>query len=349
MTPRELVIRTLNHQPVDRAPRDLWVSPAVETGSTEDLAEVNLRYPSDIVAAEFTYPSAKRAAAKTARDSMLVDAWGCAWQITARGPSVIVGDPPLAQSGKVDGFVPPAEVLDPARYAKVNRACQTTSRFVLARTDVRPFDRLRALRGAQRSLIELARGSKEIRRLLEVIHQHNCRQIELWAGLDVDGVEIRDDWGTQEGSILPLSLWRQLFRPLYAEYCRILRAHDKFVFFHSAGNITDIFGDLVKIGCDAIHTDWSLVKFDRLVQRFRGSVTFWGGVYSQQTLSSGTPEQVREAAYRVRHALDSGNGGVIVQCAWEPETPLKNILAVFEKWTGSPPVRSETRTDKTEK
>lgn len=345
MTSRELVIRTLNHQPVDRVPRDLWVAPAVETGLADDLAEVNLRYPSDIVAAEFAYPPGKRAAAKLQRDGVLVDAWGCAWQVTARGPSVIVGDPPLAQSGKVDGFVPPAEVLEPARYQKVDRACQTTARFVLARTDVRPFDRLRALRGAQRAVVELARGGKEVRKLLDVIHQHNCQQIKLWAGVEVDGVEIRDDWGSQEGLLLPPALWRQLFRPLYAEYCRILHEHDKFVFFHTAGDVSDIFGDLVKIGCDAIHTDWSAVKFDRLVQRYRGSVTFWGGIHSVQMLTSGTPDQVREAAQKVRQALDTGHGGVIAQCPWEPDMPLKNIMAVFEKWSGPLP-RGETRAQK---
>ena len=45
----------------------------------------------------------------------------------------------------------------------------------------------------------------------------------------------------------------RLFRPLYREYCEILHAKDKFVFFHSDGNIGDIFGELVKVGIDAIH------------------------------------------------------------------------------------------------
>lgn len=346
MTSRELVIRTLNHQSVDRAPRDLWVSPAVETLMPDDLADVNLRYPSDILTAEFSYPAARRAQSKAPRDGVFVDAWGCAWQVTARGPSVAVGDPPLAPPTKVDGLVPPTEMLDPQRFAKVNRACQSTSRFVLARTDVRPFDRLRAMRGAQRALVDLARGTQEIRKLLEAIHKHNCREIERWAASDVDGVEIRDDWGTQQGLLVPPALWRQVFRPLYAEYCQILRSHDKFVFFHTAGDVSDILGELVKIGCDAIHTDWALVKFERLVQRFRGRVTFWGGVYSQQTLSNGTPDEVRQSALQLRRALDGGNGGVIVQCAWEPQTPVENILAVFEKWTGPLAARAESRQEK---
>ena len=46
---------------------------------------------------------------------------------------------------------------------------------------------------------------------------------------------------------------RELFRPMYRDYCKILQAKDKFVFFHGEGDVSDIFGDLVKLEIDAIH------------------------------------------------------------------------------------------------
>ncbi len=43
MTSRDLVIRTLNHEPVDRVPRDLWYSPGVETLRADEVAEIEVR------------------------------------------------------------------------------------------------------------------------------------------------------------------------------------------------------------------------------------------------------------------------------------------------------------------
>ena len=53
MTSRKLVIKTLNHEPVSRVAHDLWV-PSGEDDSvgSDALAEMNVRYPSDIVQPE---------------------------------------------------------------------------------------------------------------------------------------------------------------------------------------------------------------------------------------------------------------------------------------------------------
>jgi len=332
MTSRELVIRTLNHEPVGRAPRDLWPSSAVETSRADELAEMNIRYPGDIVAPEFKYPAGRKGQAKPQREGHYTDSWGCTWQAAQRGTVGEVKDPPLAELRRIADYRPPFDILEPARFAKVNRGCETTSRFVLARTEVRPFDRLRTLHGNEATLVDLARDVPEIRSLLAMLHDFYCREIELWAGTEVDGVAIRDDWGSPDSLRITPAMWREIFRSLYREYCKILHGKDKFVFFQSSGNISDIFGELVKIGVDAIHTEWSTMSLDRLAKRFRGRVTFWGGIDRTQTLLGGTPQEIREAVQRVRRALDFGSGGVIAQCPWEAGAPIRNIATVFEQW-----------------
>ena len=59
MTPRELVIKTLNHEPVARVARDLWLPHGEESIPAEELAEMNVRYPSDIVQPEVA-PAARK-------------------------------------------------------------------------------------------------------------------------------------------------------------------------------------------------------------------------------------------------------------------------------------------------
>ena len=162
-----------------------------------------------------------------------------------------------------------------------------------------------------------------------MLHEFACKEIELWAETEVDGVAFRDDWGTADGLLISPEMWRELFRPLYREYCKILHAKDKFVFFHSDGNILDIFGDLVKVGVDAIHCQLHLMNVERLAKRYRGRVTFWGGMDRRRLQEPGTAEEFREAVLAIRRALDYGGGGVIAQCQWDPGVRLQTVAAVL--------------------
>ena len=224
------------------------------------------------------------------------------------------------------------ELLDRSRFAKVNKSCLTTNRFVLAWSEARPFDRLRYLRGSEATSMDLARCTKDIRGLLAMLHDFACREIELWAETDVDGVTFRDDWGTPDGLLIAPEMWREIFRPLYREYCRILHAKDKFAFFHSNGYILDIFGDLVKVGVDAIHSQMHLMDVERLAKRFRGRVTFWGEMDPERLHNPGTPDKFREAVLDIRKALDFGSGGVIAQCPWDQGVRIQTIAAFYEQW-----------------
>ena len=212
----------------------------------------------------------------------------------------------MADASRIASYRPPAELLDHSRFAKANKICPTTSRFVLAWSEVRPFDRLQLLRGREAALADLARGTKEIRSLLAMLHEFACKELELWAESEVDGVAFRDDWGSPDGLLVSAEVWRDLFRPMYRDYCKILHAKDKFVFFHSEGDVSDIFGDLVKLDIDAIHAQLRLMNVERLAKRYRGRVTFWGEIDRQQLQNPGTAEEFRETVLALRRALDFG-------------------------------------------
>lgn len=337
MTSRDLVVSTLNHEPVERVPRDLWCSPPVETLREDEAAEIEVRYPRDITQPDFKYPPGKRAKGKPYRVGHYTDAWGCTWQVTQRDTIGNLKGHPLAERAKIAEYEPPFELVASdrhvrARLDRVNRSCAATSRFVLAWSETRPFDRLQMLRGSEAALADLASGNKQTRGLLAMLHDFSCREMEMWAETDVDGVVLMDDWGSQDSLLVAPEIWRELFRPLYRDYCKILHAKDKFAFFRSDGKISKIFGELVRTGIDAINSQLFLMDIERLAGRYRERVTFWGEIDRQHALPFGTPEDIAEAVRRVRKALDFGNGGVIAQCQWGPEVPLKNVAAVFEQW-----------------
>jgi uroporphyrinogen decarboxylase len=335
MTSRELVIKTLNHEPVPRVPRDLWISAAEDPARADELAEMNVRYPSDIVTFD-SAPHGKRSQAKP-KTGEWTDAWGCVWH-QGEHEAAELKHSPLAEASQIAAYHSPAELFEHSRFARANKICPTSNRFVLAWSEVRPFDRLRSLRGPEAALVDLARGTKDMKALLTMLHEAACKELELWAATEVDGVAFRDNWGTADGLLVSAEMWRSLFRPMYRDYCKILHEKDKFVFFHSGGDISDIFGDLVKLDIDAIHSELRLMNVERLAKRYRGRVTFWGDMDRQQLLDPGTAEEFHEAVLAVRRALDFGRGGVIAQCQWNHGIRLQTVATFFEQWLAPLPM-----------
>ena len=338
MTSRDRVIGALNHQPVDRAPRDLWYLPGVEMMRPDELADLGGLFPSDVQKPDFRYPRGQRAKGTFCQVGRYTDAWGCTWRVLQRG---IVGEvevPPLADLSELASYRPPLELLEKPNVGRINRGCRNTSRFVLAWTETRPFERLQFLRGTEAALVDLAYGTKEVRGLLAMLHDFFCQEMEMWAATDVDGVEFMDDWGSQHTLLISPDAWRDLFAPLYRDYCRILHEKDKFAFFHSDGNISDIFADLVELGIDAVNSQLFCMDIEKLAEELRGRVTFWGEIDRQRVLPFGSAEDVAAAVRRVRKALDFGQGGVIAQCEWGLDVPFENVRAVFHHWTRPLPV-----------
>jgi hypothetical protein len=331
-TSRDRVIQTLNHQPVDRAPRDLWIAPGVDTLHADEVRELLYRYPNDIVKPDFPALRGQRAKGTPHEVGEYTDAWGCVWRVPHRGTMGELRHSPLADLGQLAQYRLPWELLDEASFAEVNRSCANTSQFVLAWSETRPFERLQFLHGAEGTFVDLAHGTRELHDLLGMLHEFSRREMETWAATDVDGVVFMDDWGSQQSLLISPEAWRELFKPLYRDYCEILHRHDKFAFFHSDGYIADIFHDLVEIGVDAINSQLFCMDIESLAEHFRGRVTFWGEIDRQWTLPMGTPAEIRAAVERVRKALDFGRGGLIAQCEWSLGIPFDKIAAVFEAW-----------------
>lgn len=329
---RERFRRALCFQRPDRAPRDLWTLPGIEMFRRDELEDVLSRYPSDLAKPDVTYGVAERARGTPNVVGTYLDAWGCPFTVAEDGVIGEVKEPPLADWSALDSLQPPWEILRNADFSRVNKSCAETDCFVLAGTTVRPFERMQFLRGSENLYIDLAYGTKEMMRLREIVHDFFLHEMELWAKTDVDGVSFMDDWGAQGALLIAPDMWRALFKPLYADYCRILHQASKFAFFHSDGCITEIIPDLIEIGVDALNSQLFCQDIEALGRRFKGQITFWGEIDRQYILPFGSVEDVRQAVRRVRRALDDGRGGVVAQCEWGIGVPKENIEAVFEAW-----------------
>lgn len=332
MTGRDRVVATLNHQATDRPARDLWALPYVSLFEPDELNAVLSEFPCDIGRPELSPGSNDADLQHMARPGAYTDDWGSVWEIAEPGVVGEVKQPAVAEWSRLDSFQPPRHLVRDRDLAHVNRACDESDRFMLSGISARPFERLQFLRGTENTFMDLAYGTAEVGRLLEMIHEFYLTDVKSWAASNVDAVFMMDDWGTNRALLISPEMWRQFFKPLYRAYCDIIHAADKYAFFHSDGNIEAIYGDLIEVGMDAINSQLFCMDIEGLAGQYKGRVTFWGEIDRQHVLPFGSPEEVRAAVRRVREAMDDGHGGVIAQCEWGVANPTENIRAVFEAW-----------------
>lgn len=333
MTSRERVIRALRFECPDRAPRELWALAGVTMLRRTEYDDLLHRYPSDFAQPDFRYGESKLARGSPGEIGTYIDEWGCGWSVAEVGVCGEVKHPPLAEWSTLATYRPPMELLESADLRRVDQICAESDAFVRTNTHVRPFERMQFLRGSENLLVDLAYQPAELFQLRDMIHEFNLREMKMWAKTDVDGVSFMDDWGAQHSLLISPYLWRTFFKPMYKEYCDILRKAGKYVFFHSDGHIFSIYPDLIELGVSAVNSQLFCMDIEEIGRRFKGCVCFWGEIDRQQVLPFGTVDEVRQAVRRVRLALDDGRGGVIAQCEWGNRDPQENIEAVFRTWT----------------
>ena len=144
------------------------------------------------------------------------------------------------------------------------------------------------------------------------------------------------DFGTQNGPMFRLELFRELYKPFYREINDWIHRHTEWkTFFHCCGGIADFIEDFIEMGVDILNpVQLSAAGMDaaKLKQRFGGRIVFWGGgVDTQKTLPFGTTEEVRDEVL-ARLAILSGGGGYVFNGIHniQAKTPVENLIAVFD-------------------
>jgi hypothetical protein len=330
MTPRRLVVDTLEFRSPRRAPRHLWLLPWAELTWPAELAEIRRRFPDDIVTSPAFLREPLRTVGAEYEPGLYVDEWGCRFENRQAGIIGQVKDPVLRDWADVESLRVPRERLTVDTEA-VDAFCAGRDEFVLAKTWSRPFELIQFLRGPEILYMDLAERPAGLDRLIAKVHSFYMEEMEIWAGTDVDALVFADDWGGQHGPLIAPALWRELFKPLYRDYVELAHRHGQYAFMHSDGHIAAILPDLVEIGLDALNAQLFTMDVEAIGREFAGRLTFWGEVDRQRLLPYGTPAEVRAAVARVRRAVWR-EGGAIAQCEFGIGARPENVAAVFAAW-----------------
>lgn len=332
MTGRERVKAALTFAAPDRAPRDLWALPYISLFRENELDEMLQEFPMDIQPSQLSPGWSDKVVNASAQPGSYTDDWGSVWYVGEPGIIGEVKEPVLANWSDLETFKPPWDLVRKRDLSYANQLCNESERFMLSDVTARPFERLQFLRGTENLFIDIGYGTAEVRTLLEIVHEFYLEDIRTWCESNVDAIFFMDDWGTNHSLLVNPKTWRELFKPLYKEYCDLIHAAGKFAFFHTDGNTEAIYGDLIEVGIDAINSQLFCMDIEELARKYKGKVTFWGEIDRQYALPFGDSNAVCEAVMRVRRALDDGSGGVIAQCEWGKDNSRENIRTVFKTW-----------------
>jgi len=316
-------------------PRDLWVLPWARTHHPDALARLEQRFPSDFGTAADVYRPSPRVQGDPYVLGTYVDEWGCRFTNIHGGVIGEVREPVVRDADDFEQVAPPYETLPAdvnASRDAVNRAYAAEDRFVRAACCPRPWERYQFLRGSENAMIDIAEPGREVRALLRRIHEFYLTELEFWLTTDVDAIGFMDDWGAQRQLLISPSTWRELFKPLYKDYCDLAHAHGKWAFMHSDGHTQAILADLIEVGVDAINAQLFCMDMAELARIGKGKITFWGEIDRQHVLPSPDPQAGRDAVRQVARHLYDPTGGIIAQFELGPGGNPAVALAIFEEW-----------------
>jgi uroporphyrinogen decarboxylase len=203
------------------------------------------------------------------------------------------------------------------------------------------FERAWTLRGMENLLMDFYDHPAFVRELLNAIADYNIAQLREALRYDIDAVYFGDDWGQQHGLLMGPALWREFLRPVLARMYGAVREAGKFVMIHSCGDVDELFDDLVDIGLNCFNPfQPEVMDVADLIGRYRGRLSFYGGVSTQRTMPYATPDEVRAEARRL---IELGrDGGYILSPAHavEGDVPLENMLALIDTAREQGPYRA---------
>ena len=334
-TPREIVTRAIKFENPQRVPRHLWVLPWAENRYPVQLDQLRTKYPDDIIQPPDVYQASPLTKGDQYKVGTYIDEWGCIFKSVQEGIIGEVRDPVLKNISDISQLRPPYDTLpDNPQEAidTVNRFCEQTDKFVMANCCPRPWERYQFIRGTVNAMMDLMNPDAGGADLLKQIHEFYLKELEFWVQTDVDALMFMDDWGSQQSLLINPEQWRQVFKPLYKDYCDIAHANNKFAFMHSDGNILLIYPDLIEVGLDVINSQLFIMDMEELAKIAKGKITFWGEIDRQHVLANEDPQVTREAVQKVASHLYDPKGGIIAQFEFGPGVYPENPKLVFEEW-----------------
>lgn len=279
-------------------------------------------------------------------DGTITGAWGIGFkeQKYEYGTYIELDSYPLANAQSLSEFVNcPKPSLDLWDFDALEEVVPMYKGFFILLNMNGCFDFARYMRGTEQFFMDLALEPEKAETLLDKVNDFAIEYFEKCmsrVGGLIDGVYCGDDFGSQRGMVISPDMWRKYIKPRYKKLVSVVKSYGIKYFHHSCGGVRPIINDMIEIGFDVLNPIQPLalgMEPKELSDEFAESLTFYGAIDEQETLPYGTAEDVHNEVLE-RLATLGKYGGYIVAPShgFQPDTPIENILAMYEAVLGYP-------------
>lgn len=257
------------------------------------------------------------------------DNWGCGFDISQEGNCQVVH--PLEDDDAILTY----EFPDPNAPGLLDWAEEAIPKYkndylVCSYQVTCLIERASALRGFENFLCDMVADEEFADELLDKIADYQVGMAKRYIRAGVECGRVGDDYGSQKGMLIDPNLWRRLVKPKLARVVRTYKDAGIPVILHSCGDIRPIIPDIIEIGIDVLNNVQPEAMPREDLEQYRGKITFYGGISTQQVLPHGTEEDIYNEVKACYDAYGPGDGlllstGISVMS----DVPMKNLNALM--------------------
>jgi uroporphyrinogen decarboxylase len=346
MKPKERVMCSLGWKEPDRVPVQTYLTSEVRARLAEYFGSQDVLTPLGV---DFrTVGPRYLGKVKEPHDGITYDIWGVGYRRVANSSAGTYSEAavlPLAELKTLDDVEkynwPDANDFD---YSVLAENCERVADYAVCIGNASVPDILNGVsrgRGMEQVMMDVALrdevGMAIIDKRVDFCYEHMKRCLQAADGR-VDIVCLGEDCGNQNGRMFSARDFDEVFRPRIEKFIDLAHEFGAKGMMHSCGDTHEIMDTFIDMGLDiedAMQPEPAGMDPETIRAKCKGRMAFCGLVSTQQTLPHGTVEECRAEA---RHRLDviAKGGGYIFSPAHciQPDTPLENILAIYEEALG---------------
>jgi len=339
MTSKERVLAALQKRPADRVPVFMWFHPEttrlLAAALNIEPRNVDAVLGNDVRQAWVGNNFAMEGITHEHDGETHTDEWGITW--VKEGPFNQVLRSPLADAHEsaLQQYTFPHHAIE-TLLGSMNPLIPMAQEYFIG-CDVSPclFELLCRIRGMERTLEDFALQPDVAGDLLERAAEFEIALAEAaCARYPLDWLWTGDDVAGQHSLMISPRQWRTFIAPHLARIVAVGKAHGLPVAYHCCGAVRPIIEDLISIGVDVlnpIQCHCAGMDAADLKKTYGTHLTFMGGLDTVELLPRGTAEEVFDGTRRLIETMTADGGGFILAASHTvpPETPLKNIFAIY--------------------
>jgi uroporphyrinogen decarboxylase len=350
MTHEERVSKAIRRQPVDKIPIFFGFSDenterlfaekmSMDLDKFRKLVDGDLKhcflmddlqmYLSDAQCME--YALKKGFAEKRDENNIIYDRWGIGWALDSVGQKPV--NSPISNKEDILNFNTP-EIEKEGQFYQLEenfKRYKEEGYAVIVPQLYSVFEKAWTLMGYENFLIQCYEERAFIEVFLDKITDYRVKAAEKIAEYKITCGHTGDDYGTQRGPVMSLSLWRELFKPRLKRIWDVYKKKNIPVMHHSCGDCRIYLNDMIEIGLDVLNpVQASAMPLYELKRDYGDRLAFFGGIDCQDILTNGTPEDVRKNVHSTVSILGKNDGLILSPINIMSNVPLENLNALID-------------------